>query len=140
MGTALFSFTIPVVLGKERPEIVDLLLILDACERHFGTWDLCFRVLDVLLEYGFIPGDAGVPVSLGIAIVGRRASFAAINSIELRTDLVLGTFADRVAGQALVERGFAGRDVLRQDHACGCGPRGEDEQAQGKFFHRVCSL
>jgi len=98
MRTALFSFTIPVVLGKERPEIVDLLLILDACERHFGTGDLCFRVLDVLLEYGFIPGDAGVPVSLGIAIVGRRASFAAINSIELRTDLVLGTFADRVAG------------------------------------------
>ena len=39
---------------------------------------------------------------------------APVEPVELRADLVLGAVADRVAGYAFIERGLAGRDVLRE--------------------------
>jgi len=101
-------------LRDERPEIIDLLLVLDAGERHLGAGNLRLRVLDVFLELGLVPGDAGILVGIRIVVVRRGAGLAAVDAVELGTDLVLGAFADRVAGQAFVERGLAGGGVLRQ--------------------------
>jgi hypothetical protein len=100
-------------------EIVDLFLVLDAGERHPGAGNLRLRILDVILELSLVPGDAGIPVGVRIGIIRRGTGLAAVQSVELRTDLVPGAFADRVADQAFVERRLAGRDVLRQRRGCG---------------------
>ena len=73
-----------------------------------------FGSLMYSLNCGLVPGDAGVLVGVGIVVAFHGARLAAVEPVELGADLVLGAFADRVAGQALVERGFAGGNVLRQ--------------------------
>ena len=110
----LLRLAVLVVLREERPEVAGFLLVLDPGEHHFGAGDLGLGILDVVLEGGFIPGDAGILVGLGIGIALRGAGFAAFQPVEFRADLVFGAFADCVAGQALVEGGFAGGDILRQ--------------------------
>src|ERR1700694_1664608 len=99
----LSGLSVLVVLRKERPEIVDFLLVLEAGEDHLGGGILGLRVLDVFLELALIPGDAGILVGVGVGITLGRARFAAIQSVKFRADLVLGAFADRVAGQTFVE-------------------------------------
>src|ERR1700730_8656085 len=96
----LFGLSVLVVLRKERPEIVDFLLVLEAGEDHLGGGNLGLRILDVFLELALIPGDAGILVGVGVGITLGRARFAAIQSVEFRADLVPGAFADRMAGQA----------------------------------------
>src|SRR6476661_428335 len=108
------GLSVLVVLRQKRPEVAGFLLVLDSGEYHLGTGDLCLRVLDVVLELGLVPGDAGVLVGVRIGITLSRAGMAAVEPVELRADLVLGAFADRVAGYAFIERGLAGRDVLRE--------------------------
>src|ERR1700738_5594787 len=110
---ALLGLSVLVVLREKRPEIVYFFLVLDAREYHLGTGNLRLRILDVVLEFGLAPGDTGILVGVRIGIIRRRAGLAAVQPIELRADLVLGAFADRVAGHAFNERRFAGRDVLR---------------------------
>src|ERR1700687_1802677 len=109
-----------VVWRETRPQIAGFFLVLDAGEYHLGTGDLRLRVLDVVLEFGLAPGDAGILVGVRIGIIRRRAGFAAVEPVELRADLVLGAFADRMTGHAFVERRLAGGDVLRQRCGCGC--------------------
>src|SRR3984893_17140054 len=111
---ALLDLSVLVVLREERPEIVDFLLVLDAGECHLGPGNFRLRILDVFLELGLVPGDAGILVGVGVGITVSRAGLAAVETVQLRTDLVLGALADRMAGHAFVERGLAGRDVLRQ--------------------------
>src|SRR5258707_9019788 len=103
-----------VELRNIGPEVVDLFLVLDAGKRHLGAGDLRLGVLDVFLELRLVPGDARILVGVGVGIIRRGAGLAAVEPVQLRADLVLGAFADRVAGQAFVERGLAGRDVLRK--------------------------
>src|SRR5262249_32810026 len=96
-----------------RPLIGYLVLALDAGENHLGALNLGARILDVFLERLFAPGNARVLVGVGIIVPGRAAGFAAVDPIELGTDLVLGVLADRVARQAFLERLLARRHVLR---------------------------
>jgi hypothetical protein len=133
----LLDLPVLVELRHIGPEIVDLGLVLDAGECHLGAGDLGLRVLDVFLENGLVPGDAGILVGVGVIVVRRGAGFAAVEAVELGADLVLGAFADSVTGQAFVERRLAGRDVLRHRGGCG-GNHGEDGQcAKNQFCHRV---
>src|SRR5271155_2124898 len=105
---ALLDVPVLVVLRDERPEIVDFLVVLDSGERHLGAGNLGLGIPDVVLEFGLVPGDAGILVGLRIGIIRRRAGLAAIQPVEFGTDLVLGAFADRVAGQAFVKGRLAG--------------------------------
>src|SRR4051794_28441373 len=113
-GDSLLRLAVLVVLRNERPEIVDLFLVLDAGKRHLRAGNLGLRVLDVFLELSLAPGDAGILVGVGVGIALDRAGLAAVQPVEHGADLVLGAFADRMAGHALVEGDLAGRDVLRQ--------------------------
>src|SRR5260370_924396 len=107
----LLGLSVLVVLREKRPEVVDLFLVLDAGEGHLGAGNLRLGVLDVLLELGLVPGDAGVLVGVRVGITLSRAGLAAVEPVELRADLVLGAVADRMAGHAFVERGLAGHSI-----------------------------
>src|ERR1700761_4115768 len=138
-GSGRLDLTVLVVLRHERPEIVDLLFVLDAGEGHLGARNLGFGILDVLLELGLVPGDAGVLVGVRVGVIRRGSGLAAVEPVELRADLVLGAFADGVAGKAFVEGRFAGGDVLRQRGRCRDGRGKDDQRAHGRFFHGSCS-
>src|SRR3954466_16364644 len=62
------GFAILIVLRNKGPEIVDFFLVLDAGESHFGAGNFGFRILDVFLELGLIPGDPGILVGIRIAV------------------------------------------------------------------------
>src|ERR1700693_3062002 len=113
-GFRLLRLAVLVVLRDVGPEIAGFLLVLDAGERHLGSGNLRLRVLDVVLEFGLVPGDAGILVGVGVIVIRRGAGLAAVEPVEFRPDLVLGVFADRVTGEALVEGRLAGCGVLRQ--------------------------
>src|SRR5258706_16054856 len=115
----LLGLSVLVVLLKKRPEIAGFLLVLDSGEYHLGTGNLRPGVLDVVLELGLVPGDAGILVGIRVGITLRRAGVAALEPVEFRADLVPGAFPDRVAGNAFIERSLSGRDVLRER----CGGR-----------------
>src|SRR6478672_3993670 len=133
----LLGLSVLVVLLNERPEIVDLFLVLDTGERHLGAGNLRLRVLDVVLELSLVPGDAGILVGVRIGIIRRGTGLAAVQSVELWAHLAPGACADRVAGHAFVERRLAGRDILRQRRGCG-GRRCDNNQcAQRQFFQGV---
>src|SRR5258706_8428456 len=132
---ALLDLSVLVVLREERPEIVDFFLVLDAGECHFGAGNLRLRILDVFLELGLVPGDAGILVGVRVGITLSRAGLAAVEPVHLRANLVLGALADRMAGHAFVERGLAGRDILRQRGGRGCRGSDHDQRAQSEFFH-----
>src|ERR1700730_9386686 len=118
------------------PEVVGLLLVLDAGQDHLGAGDLSPGVLDVLEELFLVPGDAGILVGVGIGIIRRGAGLAAVEPVELGADLVLGAVADRMAGHAFVERGLAGGGVLRQRGSSGGRGSNDDQRTQNEFFHR----
>src|SRR6266850_39335 len=113
--SALLLLAVLVELAEIRPEVVDLLGILDAREGHAGAGYPLHRILDVLLERRLVPGDAGILVGVGIveARIARRGT--AIETVERRPELDLGAFAGVVARQApLPKRGLAPGRILRQ--------------------------
>src|SRR5215470_18732409 len=126
-----------VVLRNVRPEGVRLVLVLDAGEHHLGAGNFSLGIPNVFEEDILIPGDAGILVGVGIGIALDAAGLAAVEAVEHRADLVLGAFADGVAGQALVERRLAGIGVLRQRTRGGSGGRDNEQRAQSQFFHGV---
>src|SRR6202043_906629 len=134
-ATRLFGLSVLVVLRDERPEIVDLLVVLDAGEGHLGAGNFGFGIPDVFLEFGLVPGDAGILVGVRVTVVRHGAGLAAVQPVELGADLVLGAFADRMAGHVFVERRLASRDVLRQRGGRGCRRCDDGQRAQGQFFH-----
>src|SRR5260370_41906226 len=74
---ASLLLSVLVVLREKRPEVAGFLLVLDAGEHHLGAWNLRLGVLDVVLELGLVPGDAGILVGVRIGIALRRAGVAA---------------------------------------------------------------
>src|SRR6516165_603802 len=120
----LLLLSVLVELRDVGPEILGFLLVLDACEGHFGVGNLCLGVLDVVEELVLVPGDAGVLVGIGIAEAFHRAGLAAVEAVQHGADLVLGVLADRVAGEAFLERGLARGGILRQ-RTGSAGERGE---------------
>src|SRR5579872_6494273 len=103
----LFHLAVFVELRNVSPEVVGFRVVLDAGKHHLGAGDFRPRVLDVFLEGGGVPGDAGVLVGIGVIVVRRGTRLAAVEPVELRADLVLGVLANRMAGHAFVEGCFA---------------------------------
>src|ERR1700675_118417 len=83
-GATLLLRAIRTKLFEIGPQVTRFLHILDAGEDHLGIRDLGARVLDVVLEGGFAPNDAGVLVSVCITVVGHRSGMAAVKAVELR--------------------------------------------------------
>src|SRR5579862_2865870 len=119
-----------VELADIGPQVVDLLLVLDAGEDHLGAGHLGARVLDVVLELRLVPDDAGILVGVGIGEIGDAAGMPAVDAVELGADLVLRVVADGMAGQAFVERNLALGDVLRR---CRAGRRSNQ---RGRYNQR----
>src|SRR5258708_9458471 len=99
---ASLLLSVLVVLREKRPEVAGFLLVLDAGEHHFGAWNLRLVVLDVVLELGLVPGDAGILVGIRVGIALRRAGVAGGEPGEFRARLFLVAFADRVASPGFI--------------------------------------
>src|ERR1700682_5107683 len=84
----LLGLSVFVVLREKRPEVAGFFLVLDAGEYHLGTGNLRFGVLDVVLELGLVPGDAGILVGIRVGITRRRAGVAGVSPGVLRAGLV----------------------------------------------------
>src|SRR5690348_18396082 len=93
-ATALLLAAVRLELADIGPQVVRLLLVLDAGEEHLGARDLAARVLDVFLERRLAPGDARVLVGVAVIVAGRGPRLAAVEAGELRSDAVLGALAD----------------------------------------------
>src|SRR5262245_16962463 len=102
---ALLRLSILLELRNVGPEVVSLFLVLDAGKYHLGAGNLGVGLLDVFEERLLAPRDAGVLVGIRIGIALGGSGLATVQPVEFWTDLVLGAFADRVASEALVERG-----------------------------------
>src|ERR1035441_2253793 len=85
-ASPLLGLAVLVVLRDIRPEIVDLFLVLDAGEGHLGAGNLRLRILDVFLELGLVPGDAGVLVGVRVVIVRGGAGLAAVAPVTQTGD------------------------------------------------------
>src|SRR5262245_25147761 len=112
MQGILLLLSIGTVLFEIGPEVGGFLFVLDAGKDHLGVRNLGAWVFDVFLESLLVPGDAGIFVGVGIIEIWRCARMTAVNTIEYWPHLVLGAFADGMAGEALLEGLFAGRHVL----------------------------
>src|ERR1700682_6749851 len=84
----LLGLSVFVVLPEKRPEVAGFFPVLDAGEYHLGTGNLRFGVLDVVLELGLVPGDAGILVGIRVGITRRRAGVAGGGAAQLRAALV----------------------------------------------------
>src|SRR5580704_8182421 len=126
----LLDAAVGVELADIGPQVVDLLLVLDAGEDHLGAGHLGAGVLDVVLEFRLVPDDAGILVGVGIGEIGHAAGMPAVDAIELGADLVLRVVADGMAGQAFVERNLALGDVLRRRRI------GRRSNQRGRYNHR----
>src|SRR5260221_5512592 len=91
---ASLLLSVLVVLREKRPEVAGFLLVLDSGEYHLGTGNLRLRVLDVVLELGLVPGDAGILVGIRVGITLRRAGVAAAAARSLPGDALLCALCD----------------------------------------------
>src|SRR5262249_6030408 len=85
------------------PQVTGFLLVLEAGKHHFGTGNPRLRILDVVLEGRLVPHDARGFVCVSVIEAFDTASLAAVEAIEFGTDLVLGPFANRMAGNAFLK-------------------------------------
>src|SRR5438445_533756 len=74
--SSLYLLSRRVELLEIGDNIVDLLRILEARERHFGAAYLGHRILDVFAEGCFIPSDAGILVCSRVAVTCNRPGLA----------------------------------------------------------------
>src|SRR4029077_19281237 len=132
-----FDIAVGVELADIGPKVVDLLLVLDAGEDHFGAGDFGPGIFYVVLEGRLAPDNAGILVGIGIAEIRHRAGFAAVNPVELGTDLVLRVGADGVAGHAYVEHGFALLGILRHAGCRRCDDQRGGDGRGGQVHHHV---
>src|SRR4029079_7953613 len=80
-STLLLDFALSIKLLDVGPQVLGLLLVLDAGKDHFGVRDLYPGILDVILEALLVPGDAGILVGVGIAEIRDAAGLAAVESV-----------------------------------------------------------
>src|SRR5580704_15384121 len=138
LGRLLFlDAAVGIELADIGPQVVDLLLVLDAGKDHLGAGHLGPRVLDVVLEFRLVPDDAGILVGVRIGEIGHAAGMSAVQPVELRADLVLGVVADGMTGQAFVERNLALGHVLRR---CRTGRRSNQRGRYNQRPHNQFSL
>src|ERR1700736_1175111 len=101
-AAALLLAAVGLELAHVGPQVARFLLVLDAREEHLGAGNPGARVLDVFLEGRLAPGDARILVGVAVVVAFGGAGLAAVDAVELRTDLVLRVLADVVAGHALL--------------------------------------
>src|SRR4051812_392008 len=117
----LLLLAVSIELFKISPQIVDFLVVLDTGEGHPRAGNLLRRTLDVFVERILLPRDAGALVGIGIVESREGAGSTAVQTIERRSELDLGTFSGIMTGQApLLERSLAGGGVLRHAGSCRC--------------------
>src|SRR5579862_1538769 len=109
------------VLRDEGPQIGDLLVVLDAAERHAGAGRHGGRIADPLLEQRRVPGEVEALGGVGVVEAGVSGGLAAIDPVERGSELYLGVRPDVVAGAALIERLLAGGGILRERGPRRCG-------------------
>ena len=68
-------------LRKIDPKVIHLLLILDAGENHFGTWNHPLWVLDIVLESSLIPNNPRILICVLIVEAGSAPRVATIQSV-----------------------------------------------------------
>src|SRR5262245_35827508 len=97
------------------PEVGDVLVVLDADERHAGAGHLLHRRTDILDECIVVPGDAGILVGRGIVESLVGAGLAAVDAVERRPELHFCICSDVVTGRAQsLEHLLAGGGILRE--------------------------
>src|SRR5262245_33852694 len=99
-------------LLEVSPKVAGLFFVLYARKNHFGIRNLGSRILDVILECRLIPGDSGILVRVRIAVVGDRTGMSALKAVEHGSHVVCSPISECMAGQACLERLFAGGYVL----------------------------
>src|SRR5215475_578127 len=82
---ALFLGAVVAELLEIGPQVGDVLVVLDADERHAGTRHLLHRGVDVFRERCLVPRDAGFLVGLGIVVALEGPGFAAVDAVERRS-------------------------------------------------------
>src|SRR5581483_3410095 len=106
-------------------QVLDLLFVLDARERHLGARNLRLRVLNVLGERRLVPGDPRLLVGVGIVVAPHRSGFAPEQPVEHGADRVLRVVPDLMAGLADGEDLFARGGIL----GAGLAETGHEEQS-----------
>src|SRR4029077_326859 len=101
-------------LLEERPQGIDLLLVLESGKRHLRSRQPDLRVSDVFLERLLVPDDAGRLVCFGIFEPLYRAGRAANEAVEGRRRPAARSLPDHMAGRAFPEHEFARADILRR--------------------------
>jgi len=82
---------IPRLLGsllEVGDEVIPVLGLLQASERHLGTRDVLFRVLEILEECFLSPSHAFINISSSVREIFDLARLAAEQPVEVRSDLV----------------------------------------------------
>src|SRR5919201_1521373 len=112
------------------PQIGNVLVVLDADERHAGARHLLHRRTDVFVEGLLVPGDAGRFVGRGIIESLEGAGLAAVDAVERGSELDLGLRSDVVArGAQTLEHLLAGGRILRQRRPARTHQRNDDNHA-----------
>ncbi len=120
------DLSVLVVLREKRPQVVDFFLVLDPGEYHLGAGNLRLGILDVVLELGLVPGDAGILVGVRIA---ARVSLKRCKSIVRAA----GTSMARVELDQEPER--PARDEGELSTTC---KNSRLRQARDKAWDRAC--
>src|SRR6266849_10472283 len=106
-GTSCRHVLLFIAVGSElleiAPQIRDFLVALDAGKNHLGARNLGARIFDVFFERFLVPGDAGVLVSVAVAVAFNRAGLTTIEPVKDRPDLVGGVLADAMTRRAFSE-------------------------------------
>src|SRR5262249_28250372 len=128
------------------PQIINFLVVLDACEDHLRARHLGTRIFDVFLERCLAPCDARTLVGIAVRVPVDRSGLPAIQPVQLGPDLVRCAVSYRVARRTFAERRFTGSDILCERRRPGDAKvqRGKYETSHGWFslwraFHRSSS-
>lgn len=84
-------------------QISALVGLLETSEDHLGAGDVFLRVLEVLEQGIFVPGDSLLDVGFGVRESGSLASFAAHDAAQVGSDLVFAASFNGVALSASLD-------------------------------------
>jgi len=69
-------------------EVIPVLILLQASERHFSAGDVFFRVFEVLEQRLLVPGNALVDIGGGVRVTFHLTGFTAEEPVEIGPDFV----------------------------------------------------